>query len=229
MRFEVTLTADADSTLSGHLLQHYRRDLLQEDLCFALWRPSTGQERQTALIDEIILPKRGERSLHGNASFQPSYVGRVMQIALQKKAGLAFMHSHPSPGWQGMSSPDIEAERDVLAYPAWATGLPLVGMTIGTDGYWSARFWQRDGREMRRNWCERVRVIGPQSYRINFNDDLAQIPPQRDILRRTFDTWGRESQKHHLPLKSWYYWTWKAWVAMWPKPWHALESEWLPS
>ena len=53
------------------------------------------------------------------------------------------MHSHPSEGWQGMSTPDVIAEREVLASPAFATNLPLLGLTIGTDGYWSARFWKK--------------------------------------------------------------------------------------
>ncbi len=194
MRFETVLTAEADSTASEHLLQHYRRDKRQEDLCFALWRPSTGQLRRAALIDEIILPKKGERLLHGNASFEPAYLARAMKIARDKKVGLAFMHSHPSDGWQGMSATDVEAERDVLAYPAGATDLPLVGLTIGTDGYWSARFWEREDRQMRRHWCEKVRVVGPQSYKFFFNDNSAPPPLRREILRRTFDTWGREAQ-----------------------------------
>lgn len=201
MSFEVNFTAEADSTANAHLLQHYRHDALQEDLCFAIWRPSTGMLRRTALIEEVILPRRDERILHGNASFQPSYLGRAMQVAIQKQAGLAFMHSHPSPGWQGMSSADIEAERDVLAYPAGATGLPLVGLTLGIDGYWSARFWERDGREIRRTWCEKVRVVGPQTYRIDFHDELAPVPSRRETLARTYDTWGRQSQNTISRLK----------------------------
>ena len=118
----------------------------------------------------------------------------LFRLAIKAKAGLAFMHSHPGPGWQGMSQADIEAERDVLAYPAGATGLPLVGLTIGSDGYWSARFWERTGRQMRRRWCDKVRVLGPTTYRVYFNDQLVPIPQRRDILRRTFDSWGRESQ-----------------------------------
>jgi len=124
-----------------------------------------------------------------------------MQIAREEKAGVAFMHSHPHPGWQGMSNADIEAERDVLAYPAGATGLPLVGLTIGTDGYWSARFWQRDGRQMRRHWCEKVRVVGSQVYKIYPNDNITPPPPRKEVLKRTFDTWGRESQNTIARLK----------------------------
>lgn len=194
MKFEVAMTAEADQASNDHLLQHFISSKHQEDLCFALWRPSTGKGRHTALVDEIILPKKNERNLHGNASFEPSYLGRAMKIALQKEAGLAFMHSHPGPGWQGMSSADIEAERDVLAYPAGATGLPLVGMTIGGDGYWSARFWQRSGREMRRDWCEKVRIVGPISYKTHFNDRIVRPSSRRNILKRTFDTWGQELQ-----------------------------------
>ena len=194
MRFETVLTADANSASSAHLLQHYKRNATQEDLCFALWRPSTGNERLTALIDEIILPEGEERLLHGNASFQPNYLVRAINAARMRKAGLAFMHSHPVSGWQGMSDADVEAERDVLAYPAGATGFPLVGLTIGSDGFWSSRFWENDGVRINRNWCTKTRVVGPRSYEI-YSNDIAEPPPsRRQILKRTFDTWGRESQ-----------------------------------
>lgn len=194
MRFEVALTAEADFTSTRHLLHHFEHGVLQEDLCFALWHPSSGSERRTAIVDELILPSEGDRLLHGNASFLPDYVARAIRIAREKGAGLAFMHSHPGPGWQGMSQADVEAERDALAYPAGATGLPLLGMTVGRDGYWSARFWSRHGKKMRRSWCEKVRIVGPKTYRLHFNDYALPPPPRRDILRRTFDTWGRESQ-----------------------------------
>lgn len=201
MNFEVVLTSSANSTSIEHLLRHYRRRGRQEDLCFALWRPSTGEKRRTALIDEIILPKSGERVLHGNVSLEPRYLVRAVNLAREKKAGLAFMHSHPSPGWQEMSLTDIEAERDVLAWPAGATGLPLVGLTVGTDGCWSARFWEKHGRRMRRHWCGKVRVVGPRAYDIHFNDNISKEPLRKEILKRTFDTWGRESQNMIARMK----------------------------
>ena len=194
MRREAVLTSEADEISRGHLLQHYEKGEMQEDICFALWRPSTGGDRFSALIDRIVLPKDGERLLHGNASFEPAYLARAITEAREQSAGIALMHSHPSDGWQGMSGPDIEAERDAAAYPAGATGLPLLGMTIGRDGYWSARFWERDGKHMRRWWCGKVRVVGPNSYRLQFNDALDPPQPRRDILRRTYDTWGADVQ-----------------------------------
>ena len=45
MTWEVVLTSEADFTSRNHLLQHYRCNKRQEDLCFALWRPSTGKVR----------------------------------------------------------------------------------------------------------------------------------------------------------------------------------------
>ena len=194
MRFDAVLTGEAHSTSISHLLQHYRRGTPQEDLCFALWRPSSGRNRHTALIDEVILPEVGERLLHGNASFQPDYLARALSLALRERVGLAFMHSHPGLGWQGMSEADIEAERDVLAYPAGATGLPLVGLTVGVDGQWSARFWERDGAQMRRRWCEKTRIVGRDRYQLHFNDEFVPAAPRRKVLRRTFDTWGPATQ-----------------------------------
>ena len=147
------------------------------------------------MIDEIILPKKNERSLHGGASFEPDYLSRALRMAALKEAGLAFMHSHPSPGWQNMSPLDVEAERDVLAYPAGATGLPLVGLTVGKDGYWSARFWEKKNGEMRRHWCEKVRIAELRRCRSHFNDSILRPPQRKEILKRTFDTWGREAQE----------------------------------
>ena len=195
MRYEVGISFAANAAANSHLLGHIQNGAIQEDLCFALWRPSTGSDRVTALIDEIILPEEGDRRLHGNASFSPDYLGRAIDLAREREAGLAFMHSHPGPGWQSMSSADMAAEGDVLAYPAQATGLPLVGLTLGSDGYWSARFWERDGTDMHRHWCEKIRVTGPHTFRAFFNDFMSPVPPRREVLRRTIDTWGKESQE----------------------------------
>ena len=165
------------------------------------WRPSTGLTRTVALIDDIILPRYKDRILCGNVSFEPAYMARAIELAIRRNTGIAFMHSHPSAGWQGMSGPDVEAERDVLAYPAGATGLPLVGMTIGTDGHWSARFWRKSRNIMNCHWCQKTRIVGPQKYVLYFNDRLMPPPSRKPALRRTFDTWGQTAQQTIARLK----------------------------
>ena len=194
MRYEVAFTYEANKTALEHLLKFFHQDTKQEDLCFALWRPATGQNRFTAIIYEVIQPLSDDRTLHGNVSFSPKYLGRALSEARKQGAGLAFMHSHPSPGWQPLNMNDTVAERDRIAYAAQATTLPLVGLTVGNDGYWSARFWSRGKDGMNLEWCDKVRVPGPNSYELHFNDKLLPPQPRREVLRRTYDSWGTKNQ-----------------------------------
>ncbi len=194
MKYDVVMTHEANQTATEHLLRHYQQGRRQEDLCFALWRPSTGLNRKAAIVYEVILPKEGERSLTGNASFTHEYAGRAIVEARRQNAGLALMHSHPKSGWQDLSYPDEMAERIVLAPPARATGRPLVGMTVGSDGYWSARFWESKNGKPQCRWCEKVRLVGPKSYELQFNDHIVQPVPRREVLRRTYDSWGSSAQ-----------------------------------
>lgn len=61
---EVVLTEEANRAPCRHLLQHYAKGQVQEDLCFGLWTPSRGLNRETAIVTEILLPGKGERELH---------------------------------------------------------------------------------------------------------------------------------------------------------------------
>lgn len=198
--FEAALVESGHDAACRHLLGHLRSGKRQEDLCFALWRPSTGASRTTALISELVLPQPGDRTLHGGASFEPDFLSRALRLAREKNAGLAFLHSHPTGGWQGMSTADVKAERDRIAAPAQTTGLPLVGLTLGTDESWSARFWTRKGGELQRRWCRKVRVVG-RHLRLTHNDDLAPPPRRRSALRRTTDTWGEARQSDLARLR----------------------------
>ncbi|MYG99358.1 MAG: ThiF family adenylyltransferase [Acidimicrobiaceae bacterium] len=195
MNYDVALTHGAHSLARQHLLQHFNVGHLQEDLCFALWRPSTAANRLTALIDEVLIPQEEDRLLHGNTSFTPDYMARAITSARRMNTGLAFMHSHPGTGWQDMSPTDVVAERDVLAYPAAATEQPLLGLTIGSDGYWSARLWIHNGQAFERYWCDKVRVIGPKTFEVQFGRYAASPDSRRNVLRRTFDTWGLHGQQ----------------------------------
>lgn len=194
MTHDVALTGKLNDEACGHLLQHYNQRVEQEDLCFATWRPSTGASRHTAIIDQLILPEDGDRHLHGNASFEPRYLRRAIATAREQDAGLAFMHSHPGEGWQGLSDVDARTERKVIAFPSGATHFPLVGLTVGSDGYWSGRVWQHSGGRMHPQPCDKVRVVGPHEYRAFFDDCAVPLPRRSKSLQRTYETFGTRVQ-----------------------------------
>ncbi len=201
MRYDAVLSERVHEQACQFLLRHLRNGRRQEELCFALWRPSTGAERTSALVFELILPTDGERDLHGNASFDASYLSRTVKLVREARAGVGFMHSHFTPGWQDMSREDVAAERERIAPPARALGLPAVGLTLGTDGRWSVRFWVRDGGVFHRRWCDRVRVVGDGLYTTRHPRLAQQVPSRRENLRRTIATWGDAVQAELASLR----------------------------
>ena len=192
MIYDTVLTQDAHDSASAYLLRHVNAGHMQEDLCFALWRPSTGATRTAAIVFKILPPLPSDRNLHGSVSFEPSYLTRAIRVAIETSAGLAFMHNHFTDGWQDMSVPDVVAERDRISPAARATGLPLVGLTLGTDRSWSSRVWNWDGNTFNRTWCEKVRVTG-RRFRVTYKD--RRSGERRELLRRTVDTWGSRCQR----------------------------------
>ncbi len=100
-----------------------------------------------------------------------------------------------------MSQDDIQAEQAHAPSAMGATGLPLVGLTLGTDGAWSARFWVRSGRRTYvRRWCQSVRVIGDQ-LTVTFADALFPKPQIRNQQIRTVSAWGPRVQTIMARLK----------------------------
>jgi molybdopterin-synthase adenylyltransferase len=198
VEYSVVMTGEVDDTLQSHLT---RADE-QEDLCFALWSPSTGKNRKTAIIREVLLPGDGERDVHGNVSFNASYFQRVLAKAMQKGMGVSLLHSHPhGRGWQGMSPDDVETERAIAPPTFGATELPLLGMTLSGDGKWCARFWNKvAAREYERSWCHSVRVIG-ENLGVGFNPSLAKILGCTDQQVRTVSSWGPVVQADFARMK----------------------------
>lgn len=187
----VALPEDVGESARKHLLRADR----QEDLCFALWHPSSGATRKTALVQQLLLPLPGERSVHGNASFQPHYFERALRAAAAEDAGLALMHSHPrGRGWQEMSTDDINTEQGRAGAAFGATRLPLVGLTIAGDGDWSGRFWERTApRRYTRENCATVRVVG-ERLKVSYMPTLAPPPRANDAQVRTVSAWGERKQ-----------------------------------
>lgn len=193
----VALTEEQHRRAAEHLIRKDR----QEDVCFGLWNGSSGKERFTALLIELILPEKQERLVRGNVSFEAEYYLRALAAAIAKNCGLALLHSHLGPGWQGLSSPDYAAEASHAGSVSEATGLPFLGMTLGTDGTWSSRYWSRTApRTYVPVWCESVRVVG-DSLRVTFHPRLIPEPQPRARLKRTIGVWGRHGQAQLARLR----------------------------
>ena len=196
--YSVAMPCDVEQVARTHLL----RPDGQEDICFALWRPSTGATRKTALIQQLILPEAADRDVHGNVSFTPAYLVRALEAAANVGAGLAMMHSHPrGRGWQGMSPDDIVAENGNAGAVYGATGLPFVGLTLAADGAWSARFWERQApRVYGRCDCASVRVVGNE-FKVTYLDALAPRPLATGEQVRTVSAWGEVKQADLVRLR----------------------------
>ena len=194
----IAMTQQVSDAARRHLL---RKDG-QEDLCFALWYPSLGRSRITALMHKLILPQNGERNVHGNASFEPAFFERALSEAAASGAGLALMHSHPlGVGWQGMSLDDVKAERGNAGAVLGATRQPFVGLTLAGEGAWSGRFWIRTApRTYARHNCASVRIVGNR-LTVHYMDELAAPPMANDEQIRTISAWGEEAQQDLARLR----------------------------
>lgn len=188
----VAMTGSVDSLLRSHLL----REDGQEDLCFLLYRQSTGASRTSALVGDVLLPLDGERQVHGNASFSSSYFLRALQRAEDERCGLALVHSHPGGrGWQDMSADDVDAELRHAGQSWSVTDHPLLGLTLAGDGSWSARQWVRTGRlAYERVDCATVRVVGEDLRITRPPSSSTPYQPDRRMIR-TVSAWGEAAQQ----------------------------------
>jgi molybdopterin/thiamine biosynthesis adenylyltransferase len=192
-RHTVAMTAAHHHDLSQHLL----RTDGQEEICLATYAVSTGTSRTTRLITGIELPRDGERKVHGNASITGAYVLRVAAQAAREGRGVVMMHSHPSgQGWQGISSPDADAESSFAGLVEQLTGLPLVGMTLAGDDSWSARIWVAGNPE----WAGSVRRVGARLH-TSWNDKLVPSLADASTQARTISAWGEDLHRDITRLR----------------------------
>jgi hypothetical protein len=191
--YSVAMSGDVHRSLANHLVRKDR----QEDLCFATYSPSQGTNRFSGLISFVILPEDGERAVHGNVSFSAAYFERALSISRSRGEGLVFLHSHPFPGWQFMSSDDIKAETRLSIGAMAVTGLPLLGLTIGSDQTWSARFWLKHSSKRRTyvmERCHSVRIAG-ERLSVSYPPEKSKHTLNHELLLRTISAWGENSQK----------------------------------
>jgi ThiF family protein len=195
--FSVAISSMVNAIAVQHLLANVGR----EDVAFALYKPSFGLNRFTALIHELILPNENERiQLHAKVEIKPEFFKRACRLAAEKKSGLGLLHSHLGPGWQGMSAADVFTERSYSSPAQEITGLPIIGMTLGTDQTWSARIWELHNEWHAEKWAESVRVIGKRLI-ISFNDALRIKPKFKEIYKRTITVWGEENHANLARLR----------------------------
>ena len=195
MKHRVVLREVLHRQLANHLLSGFRRGGWQEEACLALWRRGDGFNWYTGVLAEVVLPTDGDRDLHGNVTVRGGYLNRVLDRALKAQAGVAVLHSHPGPGWQALSSVDDDTERNIIAPFVRETGLPLLGLTMGSDGVWSARFWQELGRgRIVSKHCLDVRRVGPRHTGADWAPNAYPSYVRRPSLVRTVDSWGIEAQ-----------------------------------
>jgi len=194
--FCVSIPEKLNEKIIGHLI----RDDGQEDLLFGIWYPSIGKIRYTALVQSIIMPIKGDRKVHRNVSFNFEYFKRVCQLALDAGGGVVFMHSHPFPGWQKMSHVDVVAELKMSPNVETITNLPLVGLTVGSDGTWSGRVWLYSSSSYKLKWAKSVKVIGKV---FTIYSDIKQKKHFSDniYLQRTVSVWGSENQEKFMNLR----------------------------
>ena len=195
MNYRVIVREALHRQLSDHLLSGLRRGRLQEEACLALWRRGDGFNRYTGILADIVLPEDGDRDLHGNVTVHGGYLNRVLDRALKEQAGVAVLHSHPGPGWQALSDMDDDTERNIVAPFIRETGLPLLGLTMGSDGVWSARFWRESGPgRIAPAHCTDVRRVGPRRSGADWAPGAHPPYARRPSLVRTVDSWGIDAQ-----------------------------------
>lgn len=190
MKYSAALSESIHDQLREHLLANPH----QEDLCFALYNTISGKTRFSGVIKKVVYPLDGERNLHGNVSFNSDYFDRVCTEALKEQCGICLMHSHPGYGWQDMSRDDVSAELMLAPRVKATTGLPFLGMTIGQDGLWSARFWLKTRpKTYKRTWCDTVRIAG-KGLRVQYCDKQMLAPMLKEEFVRTLSAWGIAKQ-----------------------------------
>ncbi|MBS0646939.1 MAG: ThiF family adenylyltransferase [Verrucomicrobia bacterium] len=195
--FSVAIPASLNRDVNTHLLKQAGK----EDVAFALYKPSLGASRFTSLVHKIIFPLEGERIIGSiGVEIKPEYFKRVCKIAMEEKSGVILMHSHLGPGWQGMSAPDFLTERQYSSPSFSLTEMPFVGLTLGTDGTWSARIWEYNNEWYERKSASAVRVVG-KSMNVYFNDNLRIKPEFKEIYKRTVTVWGKKNHETLARLK----------------------------
>ncbi len=94
-QYSAAIPSSVNAGIGNHLIRGDR----EEDVLFALWYPSYGKDRLSALIHTPIYPEEGDRQRHGNASFNPQYLERACKLAL-----VHILAHHEHPFWNNVNT-----------------------------------------------------------------------------------------------------------------------------
>ena len=199
MEYNIAFVSKIDKEAIGHL---NRKDK-QEDICFCLYEESIGVERKTFLVNKIILPKEGDREVHGNVSIYEQFFTRAKEEAKKTKSGIIIMHSHPEgEGHQSMSPDDYSLEQEYSVVTSGSTKKPLIGMTLsGEDEFWSGRVWCREENKFKPVEISKVRVVRDGTLLMHAHPDVnMKLDQNTEIIDRTLKTWGKHNQEKLINL-----------------------------
>lgn len=187
---------------SVHLIfDNLKKSHMQERLTFFYWKPSLGRENMTAIIyPEIPLPDDKELNLMGNVSYKLDYFLRVISN-IPDNCGVGLVHNHFTDGWQGLSYDDRVLESEELTRIILPkTKLPFVGLTMGTDGFVSGRFWFRDKNKSILIEAEKVRIVD-KNFDVYINPHHLKKQSFNNRKVATRNVWGDDIQTKLENLK----------------------------
>ncbi|MFC6838352.1 ThiF family adenylyltransferase [Halomarina ordinaria] len=144
--FHVALTKATRETIRSLLFENDRFRSMPERGLIAVLRPSSGQNRVTYLIEEVVPPEQGDIQFDGGLDFGREYSRRARELAQARdEAGLLYLHTH-LPGGNTPSAKDTEVARDSLFRDARKLGddRPFAMGIVTEDGGWSIMSFEFD-------------------------------------------------------------------------------------
>lgn len=144
--FQIALTETTKETIRSLLFEDNRFRSMPERGLIAVLRQSSGRERVTYLIEEVVPPEEDDIEFDGGLNFGREYSRRARELAQARdEAGLLYLHTH-WPGGNTPSAKDTEVARESLFRDArkLGDGRPFA-MGIVTEDYgWSVMSFEFD-------------------------------------------------------------------------------------
>ncbi len=164
----------------------------REEGCFCLLREGRGREDRRLLVGEPILPPRDGWESQRDNQLRPSgqWLSAVISAAINAKAGLLFIHSHPSPRFPaGFSRTDERALAALGETIAPTLDGPFAAAVVHPTGWVAVMAEGRQQQEIETvSAIGRTLVdLGPDTIRVRRAGDGDIDARQRDALGQAHD------------------------------------------